>query len=149
LPGWIATPPGFWKPSSTASTKVRTKEPSSSSYSRIFSLFWLTTSNWAVAGVDRAAQATSAIASQVEERRSVRATSLMGRRQCITWDAACVSAVGIGACFLVGRGGLGSMVDRRRRLERWSRGGELQAFEDLASDGGVFDGSDHPASLNT
>ena len=45
-------------------------------------------------------------------------------------------------CVPVGRDGFWRDRQPRRRLDRWRPRGELQAFEDPAGDGGVFDGGD-------
>ena len=45
-------------------------------------------------------------------------------------------------CVQVGRDGIGWGCRPRRRLDRWRSRGKVQAFEDLAGDGGVFDGGD-------
>jgi hypothetical protein len=45
-------------------------------------------------------------------------------------------------CAPVGRDGIWWDRRPRRGLDRWRSRGELQAFEDPAGDGGVFDGGD-------
>ena len=45
-------------------------------------------------------------------------------------------------CVPAGYDGFGWDRCPRRRLDRWRSRGEIQAFEDPAGDGGVFDGGD-------